>query len=74
MEYCRSRPTADEILNRPESIEYWEVRSTLTAVSILMVENLKTGWNSVTMIIHLETFTKDTFQYPQYETPMTERH
>ena len=25
VEYCKSRPTADEILNRPEAIDYWEV-------------------------------------------------
>lgn len=25
VEYCNSRPAADEILDRPEVIEFWEV-------------------------------------------------
>ena len=41
VEYCRSRPTADEILNRPESIEYWEVSSDLLAISFFDVLKFK---------------------------------
>ena len=25
VEYCKSRSTADELLNRPDVIEFWEV-------------------------------------------------